>query len=99
MQATCKELFQDLLDKLSTSEYVWPPPKEMPSELVHNYTLNGRVQVSVSPWCSLKFLPAFCMIDAAAERSLPFLSEYALLQYLLEWRIEVWYLISAYAIA
>lgn len=46
MQASCKELFQDLLDKLSTSEYVWPPPKEMPQELYSNFTLNGRVQVT-----------------------------------------------------
>lgn len=45
-KASCKELFQDLLQKLSTSEYVWPPPKEMPQELYSNYTLNGRVQVS-----------------------------------------------------
>lgn len=45
LQASCKELFQDLLQKLSTSEYVWPPPKEMPQELYSNYTLNGRVQV------------------------------------------------------
>lgn len=45
MQASCKDLFEELLDKLSSSEYVWPPPKEMPQELYSNFTLNGRVQV------------------------------------------------------
>jgi hypothetical protein len=45
-KASCKDMFQDLLHKLSTSDYVWPPPKEMPRELISNFTLGGRIQVS-----------------------------------------------------
>lgn len=44
LQASCKELFEDLLDKLETATFLWPPPKEMPEELMSEFTLDGRVQ-------------------------------------------------------
>jgi len=45
-KASCKDMFEDLLHKLNTYSYVWPPPKEMPHNLVSNFTLDGRIQVS-----------------------------------------------------
>ena len=38
-------MFEDLLHKLNTYTYVWPPPRTMPKDMMSNYTLNGRIQV------------------------------------------------------
>ena len=67
LQRTCKEMFEDLLGKLDTSKYVWPPPKEIPTELYNEYSLDGRVQAGLpsSIW-KISPRPFFCLPRASS---------------------------------